>query len=314
MSSIQTNVVTDQTRNRGRPHGRRRCPIQAESLIKINSDFGQIVRESNIKNGQFVNFDHRTTQITLLDAHNAIINYLRDVLPTKVPGCLNTDTGLYRLCDTLQRMFKNTHFNPKNAALKWRLIMENVTHHSGVPFVGSRTPNAPSNSRIPQALPVPTASPAIQTAQPTQTAQPAASEYEPAPVNIDRQRNIENLRRKRLRTEFQKFDQAVTKPGTAPENPQETDIDNCQWNYPAVSPNTDPSESDSKKARLEPDQTCVICMENRRTHAFLHTGLSQTDVTAHFVACQSCANSCYWAEKGCPCCRTPVINIIRIIK
>lgn len=54
-------------------------------------------------------------------------------------------------------------------------------------------------------------------------------------------------------------------------------------------------------------------MENRRTHAFLHVGLSGNDVTAHFVACQTCANSCYWAEKGCPCCRTPVVNVIRIV-
>lgn len=146
------------------------------------------------------------------------------------------------------------------------------------------------------------------------TATPTAAEpvqYEPAPININRQRNNENVRRKRLRDVFLKFDQTIK---GQPEAENGSENKTGHWIYPErTDQNESTEETETKKPRLEEDQTCVICMENRRTHAFLHLGLSGNDVTAHFVACQTCANSCYWAEKGCPCCRTPVVNVIRIV-
>jgi hypothetical protein len=297
MSSITRTYEDTRIRNRTTGGQRARRPaIQAESLIRINSDFGQIVRESKIKNGQFTNFDPETTQITLLDAHNALINYLKHVLPKKIPGCLNTQTGVYRLCPTLKKMFKVDFFNPTIAQVKWRMIMENVIHPLGQ--------SARSTSTTPTTTPTTNVdSPDTTPATPLQ--------YEPAPVNIARQKNNENLRRKRLRTAFQGLDEAVGKSETENTNSGNTG----HWHYPEENTTSETScEPENKKVQLDPEQTCVICMENRRTHAFLHAGLSSADVTAHFVACQKCANSCYWAEKGCPCCRTPVINIIRIIK
>ena len=55
-------------------------------------------------------------------------------------------------------------------------------------------------------------------------------------------------------------------------------------------------------------------MEKRKTHAFLHFGLSSNDMTSHFVACEDCAKTCRWADQGCPMCRQPCINIVRILK
>lgn len=287
MASITQTVDGTRVRNRGA--GVRRNRLQAESIIRVNSDFGQIVRESNIQNGAFSNFDPQTTDITLLNAHNALTNYIRDILPKKVPGSLNTETGCYRLCPTLRQMFRRDVFDPRDIQLKWRLIIAN-------------------SSQLPGAAPRPTATP-TPTVRSGTTAEPL--QYEPAPINIDRQRNNENVRRKRLRDVFTKFDKTI-KSESGEETKREEKAGH--WTYPEPnSQHESTSESDPKKPRLDEDQTCVICMENRRTHAFLHVGLSTNDVTAHFVACQTCANSCYWAEKGCPCCRTPVVNVIRIV-
>jgi len=104
-------------------------------------------------------------------------------------------------------MFQSEFFDPKDTQLKWRLIMANSSHLPGhVP----RTPAAPTLT-----------APAAPTSEPVQ--------YEPAPININRQRNNENVRRKRLRDVFLKFDQTIK---GQPEAKHGSENKTGHWIYP----------------------------------------------------------------------------------
>ena len=156
---------------------------------------------------------------------------------------------------------------------------------------------------------------------PVTPAQPPR-EYQPAAINHLRNERREATKRKNLATFFTSFDQNIKKlyneknfdwPADTPTASAELAE---RWKFedapPAKKQKTDP---DPPKAEdLDVDDTCVICMERPRTHAFLHYGLAKQDVSSHFIACQECANTCRWADQGCPCCRAPVINIIRVLK
>lgn len=281
-------------------HARPRVSIRAESRVRVNDDFGEIIRQANMEKYENFNFEN---DIPLLDAHNGLINYLKNILPTKIPNCHNQETGIYQLCPVLRNMFGVETFDPKDARLKWQLIMRNVT------VVNSPTSSPPRASPIssPPALPV-----------------PPSGQFEPAPINENRQLRIENELRAQLRKRFEALD-IDTKKRTRHDAASVQEVASTEptrtghWEYPRADEAAD--EPAQKRARkdvkvdenLSDAELCIICMEKRRTHAFLHAGLAGHDVTAHFVTCESCTNSCYWAQNGCPCCRTPVVNVIRVL-
>ena len=145
-------------------------------------------------------------------------------------------------------------------------------------------------------------------------------EYEPRPLNHNSENQREKQSRKRLYSFYSNFDEEFKKlfHGTEmkfPEEPSHSSATN-RWEF---NPTEETSEPPAKRKKLdEPElsteERCVICLEKPRTHAFLHFGMSNQEVTSHFVACKDCANNCKWANKGCPSCRLPVMNIIKIIK
>lgn len=156
-------------------------------------------------------------------------------------------------------------------------------------------------------------------------------EYEPAPINRLREEKRESIIRSNLHAFFTSMDsqlKALYPPNkfTWPDQ-KPTGLAN-RWKFhdsaseepPAKKQKSDRDESSSSvlppppSPELAEGDLCVICMEKARTHAFLHYGLADQDVTSHFVACQDCANSCRWADQGCPCCRKPCINVIRVLK
>ena len=60
------------------------------------------------------------------------------------------------------------------------------------------------------------------------------------------------------------------------------------------------AESDAAEA-----ETCVVCLEGSRTHAFLPCG--------HRSVCQRCADRVIAAKKDfCPMCREPFQSVVRI--
>lgn len=75
------------------------------------------------------------------------------------------------------------------------------------------------------------------------------------------------------------------------------------------------SEEDSTAATASSDEMCVICMERRRTHAFMHAD------GGHLAVCVDCAEA-YRAEaavpggsravRNCPMCRQPFERLQRI--
>jgi hypothetical protein len=143
-------------------------------------------------------------------------------------------------------------------------------------------------------------------------------------MNEVRQTTRESLLRKEYRKMFTLVDNQIKRlyPANRFNFQEDKNSESPRWEYPAKSPSSD--EPSAKRIKIEEEPTtteeiptsklCVICFEKERTHAFLHFGLSKQDVTSHFVACESCANSCRWADNGCPVCRSPCINVIKIIQ
>ena len=157
-------------------------------------------------------------------------------------------------------------------------------------------------------------------------------ELEPAPINRHRDQQRENALRRNLQRVYTQLDQQLrslfageTGLQIAPEEVKSGKRN--RWAFgeeddetvPAKRAKTDESRdeagpSTNHSEELSEDERCIICLEARRTHAFLHFGLANQDLSSHFVACESCANTCRWADQGCPCCRRPVVNVIRILK
>ena len=72
------------------------------------------------------------------------------------------------------------------------------------------------------------------------------------------------------------------------------------------------SENAAPGSLVKLEDKCVICRENPITHGFLHHGLAHEETSAHFISCGKCANQWMWATKGCPKCRKPVVNVIKL--
>jgi len=144
-------------------------------------------------------------------------------------------------------------------------------------------------------------------------------EYEPQSTPEDKLDRRENLHRayifkhmKKLETDLKKYDQLhILSAEIIPKKFEK------KWTYvpPLENDNNDvePAAKIRKKENeaIKMNELCCICMEVKKTHGFLHADLLDTS-SVHFVACETCANSCRWAETGCPVCRREVIAIIKI--
>ena len=51
---------------------------------------------------------------------------------------------------------------------------------------------------------------------------------------------------------------------------------------------------------------CIICMDNKKTHAFIH------GETAHKVCCEGCAKMIQQRGDRCPLCRTPIDTVVKV--
>lgn len=308
--------------SRQRVGQRRNTPMRAESIVKVTDDFAMLIREASLKEA-YKTFSAESDSITILDAHNSVITYMRDVLPQKDPTCL-TD-GKYRCCEMMKRLYLEDYYDPTNLKAKWRMIVRNLREIDGLAY-------APRQTLQPQ----------HGTDDPRPNLALRVREFEPAPQNPARDAEREGAIRQSLYNSFNALDSRIKNyyPSNHFAWPTEKPSEHDRWNYTLNShkrtnstQQSDNVESDSnpnpiKRTKVddtasvsgeEPpslpaDETCVICLENRRTHAFLHSGLSAQDVTSHFVSCSDCANTCRWADTGCPICRLPCINVIRILK
>lgn len=311
----------------GQTRQRRQNPLRAESNVKVTEQFAELIRASALKD-EYKTFNHTRDIITVLDAHNSYTNYVKHILPTTVPDYIIEGTGSfvdsqvtekYKCGPILTKLWQCDYFFPKDLKAKWRIIVRNLTQIDGTNYIRNR--------RNPTALPRTQATSDSTSGQQTETPR----EYQPAAINHLRNERREDTMRRSLGTFFTQFDKNIKrlfdekKFDFPAENPDESAPLAKRWKFedPVNKPEeeTPPAKKQkiekaatSKEEELSIDDACVICMEKPRTHAFLHYGLSGQDVSSHFVACQECAHSCRWADQGCPCCRAPVINVIRVLK
>jgi len=237
----------------------------------------------------------------------------------------------------LRKIWECDHFFPKDLKMKWKVIVRNMTAINGLNYRRN------AQSRL-NAVQPGTTSQSSTTSLPStasqSTPEEAPREYQPAAINHVRNEKRESSMRRNLFMFFSNVDKEIKKqydekkfdwpavpteiaPRWKYEDPvnkpressgaQKRPSDEIE-NPTAKKMKTSDSPGTSTDEELSVDDACVICMEKPRTHAFLHYGLSSQDVSSHFVACEECANSCRWADQGCPCCRAPVINIIRVLK
>jgi len=261
--------------------------------------------------------------------HNSYLNYVKHILPRKMPNHLieaGSATGKFRCCPVLSKIWNSEIFDPADLKDKWRIIVKSLTQIDGIPYTPREIRPRPTNQ--------------LQATQPVPPGHRiVVREYEPAPINRQREEKRESVIRRNLHNFFTKMDdelKTLYEPNKFDWPVQKSTGITNRWTFtdssdepPAKKQKSDivsepdsissPSISSSSssvpnKKELSDSDTCVICMERARTHAFLHYGLAGQDVTSHFVACRECANSCRWADQGCPCCRTPVINVIRVLK
>jgi len=163
------------------------------------------------------------------------------------------------------------------------------------------------------------------------------NQYEPRSVNYDTVDKEEALARRRLQESWKHFDRTSKRPNSSdiPSSSQNSENKVKKWDFQeikkeqekqdseeenekpelTVQENKGDNEPSSKKLKLHPESdVCILCRENDRTHAFLHGSLESDDASAHLVACEQCALKWQWATKGCPFCRKPCVNILRIMK
>jgi hypothetical protein len=331
MESIAPNQVLQQTP--GRDHqtqqrSRPRNPLRAESVVKVTEPYAELIRASAIKE-QYKTFDSSRDTLTVLDAHNSYTNYVKYILPIAVPDYIipatENATEKYKCGPILSKIWECDHFFPKDLKMKWKVIVRNMTAINGQNYRRN------AQSRL---------NPVQPSAASQSTPEEAPREYQPAAINHVRNEKRESSIRRNLFMFFSNVDKEIKKqydeknfdwpvvptelaarwkyedPVNKPEESSEAKKRSREEieNHPAKKMKTSDSPGTSTDEELSIDDACVICMEKPRTHAFLHYGLSSQDVSSHFVACEKCANSCRWADQGCPCCRAPVINIIRVLK
>ena len=112
--------------------------MRAESTIKVTQDMAELIRKTALKL-EYVRFDADYDTITIVDAHNSWIMYVRSVLPEIDPYCKMAD-GSYRCCPLMRRMTQDRFFRPQNKTIKWRILVRQMTEIDGIPTVPNPNP------------------------------------------------------------------------------------------------------------------------------------------------------------------------------
>jgi hypothetical protein len=277
--------------------------LTAGSMVTPVEDFTEIIRmyseEYQHYNGEPVKCIHM---------HNSFAKYVSNVVKkydsSVTAISLENEPLLRRICrvDTL---------DPRNMKLKWAILKQNILAVDGKPI----------RPRV-------------------MDPEFYVNQYEPRSVNYDNVDKEEALARRRLQESWKHFDRTSKRPNTSdiPSTSRSSENSVKKWDFQEIkkeqekqesedenqkpeeitiqeSKNNEDNEPRSKKLKLDPESdVCILCRENDRTHAFLHGSLESDDASAHLVACEQCAFKWQWATKGCPFCRKPCVNILRIMK
>jgi len=255
--------------------------MNAQSVVKVSTDFVKIIRDAKYRE-EFSEFSDEST-IKVVDLHNSIIRYVRRIMPSRVTAepAEPSGEGLILCCPLMARLYYNTHFDPESTTKKWGMIARNIREINGIPLL------------LPRTRPVVAIG---NTSSPPRIAETAEEK--------------EDRVRKRIHNEFSKNDQQLEQTDPRLKRQRIEDSEQNRWNYSTVTAeNNVKNESEPIEEETE---LCNICMADVITHGFLHYGLSGQDPSMHLIACKSCANKWMWATKGCPKCRQPVINVVRV--
>ena len=64
------------------------------------------------------------------------------------------------------------------------------------------------------------------------------------------------------------------------------------------------SEATVKESENDDEEVCVVCLDNKKTHAFNPCG--------HMCVCKTCADIIIQSDSNCPMCRISVTNSLKI--
>lgn len=293
-----------------------RPSLRAESNVKVNAAMGTLIRAAQLR-PEHKDFNHETMTISMLDMHNSYLHYLKQLYPgTTPPG-----TILEIRDETLKAVWQTDRFDPSDKKWKWRIFVKSLIEIDGQPYRSAQRPVGATRRSPIIGQNIQEQSPALNARHDPAQNNPAR-EYEPAPLNGQRLQQREQILRQRLKDLYTEVDNHIGSKilnQNKSDRPQTPDaLSSRKRNTFSFDGSENPTEN--KRIKLEEDEEipesdrCIICMEKRKTHAFLHFGLSSNDMTSHFVACEDCAKTCRWADQGCPMCRQPCINIVRILK
>lgn len=270
--------------------------MNAQSVVKVTAPFVTIIREAQIRE-EFADFTE-DAHIKIVDVHNSIIRYIRRVMPSRVADSSTTagpsgHANVARCCPLMAQLYLAPEYVFDDTPKKWGMIARNITEINGISLslherpvrvVGARQRETPSGQ--------------------------------------------EDGARKRLFAEFSRFDAELEKINPNMKRPKMESGESNRWTYNSdrvsdtddhASTSNDATSSDAKKSTrnekfTQASDICIICMDEKITHGFLHCGLSSPDSSLHLIACKSCADKWMWATKGCPKCRQPVVNVVRVTR
>ena len=275
--------------------------MNANSIVKVTADFCEIVRLAGIRD-DLTRFDE-TCEIRIVDLHNSIIRYIRRVMPGRIetsavvlPAALpDTTPPPARCCPLIERLYRAEYFDFDNRPMKWGMIARNIVEINGMSLTQRENPIQVTGAR-------PKVSPEKQ----------------------------EDRARKLLFQQFMRSDMELERQNPKMAIKRQSELDEQtppkKWCYNAEAQTEHTSETKDARptgstsvnhkttaAQAEDDgDRCMICMDAKITHGFLHFGLANQNATLHYIACERCADTWMWATKGCPKCRQPVVNIVRV--
>jgi len=291
-----------------------------------------IIRAARLR-PEHEDFNYETMTIQMLELHNAYLHYIRTLYPQfSPPGTILTIED-----ERLKAVWMTNQFDPSDKKAKWRIFVKNLLEIDGVPYRGNINRLQQNRAQLAAALPISRSQISFGTPSARIAANVASNnssnnsrEFEPAPLNGPLLHQREQYLRTRFKEMYKEIDNHIKthflhrNHSDRPHDPESTahaSTSRKRDTFTLEEPESS-SPTPAKKAKVEesdPEELsisdrCIICMEKRRTHAFLHFGLANSDMTSHFVACEDCAKSCRWADQGCPMCRQPCINVVRVLK
>lgn len=278
--------------------------MNAQSVVKVSPELSALIRESNYKE-EYITFTQEST-IKVVDLHNAIVRYVNTIMPGRAIENPQEEVGdgCSVCCDRMRALYKHDVYDPRNHPKKWGMVARNIREINGQELIYPRGGSRNLTIR----------------AQYSATA--VGSAATPTNTRVTPEKR-EDLARKRLHNNFVKYDESLVNIDTRLKRIKENDHEPNRWAYgePEEQQTVSDVDKDAPGTSKEPEEEeiptgelCAICMTSKITHGFLHYGLSGTDPSIHFISCKECTKKWMWATKGCPKCRQPVVNIVRITR